>query len=139
MKEVHFEGKVAQKAVIFRDDKVLVVRDPREKQEIWEIPGGRLNVGENPKEGLIREIKEELGVTATIGDVIYLTQFLQGSEQRNALMIAYEVTIPPEAELKFNDGEVCEARWVSADEVMDLNLFKEYKDTLNLYFQKIAQ
>ena len=45
-KEVHFCGKVAQKAVIEVDGKILVLRDPREKQEIWEIPGGRLNEGE---------------------------------------------------------------------------------------------
>ncbi len=139
MKEVHFEGKVAQKAVILRDGKVLVVRDPREKREIWEIPGGRLNVGENPKQGLVREIKEELGVIGVVGNVIHLTQFLQGSEQKNALMIAYEVTIPNETELQFNDGEVCEARWISADQVEDLNLFPEYRDTLNIYFQKMVE
>lgn len=76
-----------------------MVRDPREKREIWEIPGGRLNVGENPKQGLVREINEELGVIGVVGNVIHLTQFLQGSEQKNALMIAYEVTIPKETEM----------------------------------------
>ena len=72
--EIHFEGKVAQKAVIVRDGKVLVVRDPRENQEIWELPGGRLNLGEEPKRGLAREIAEELGVPCEIGEVIHIAQ-----------------------------------------------------------------
>ena len=41
--EQHFLGKVAQKVIIIRDNQVLLVRDPRQKSEIWELPGGRLN------------------------------------------------------------------------------------------------
>ena len=58
--ETHFLGKVAQKAVIVRNGEVLLVRDPR-NPDIWELPGGRLNDGEEPAIGLAREIFEELG------------------------------------------------------------------------------
>lgn len=133
--EVHFEGKIAQKAVIIRDGKALVIRDPREQKIIWELPGGRLNEGEDPKVGLTREIKEELGVDCVVGEVIYLTQFYQTSEGRNALMIAYLAMIPAEVELIFADGEICEARWITKEDMGALEFFPEYKDTLDMYFK----
>lgn len=92
--EIHFIGKVAQKAVIERDGRVLVIRDPRVEGIIWGLPGGRLNEGEDPKAGLAREIKEELGVDCVVNQVVYMTQFLQGNEGKNGLMIAYKATIP---------------------------------------------
>jgi len=133
--EIHFDGKVAQKAVIVRDGKVLVIRDPREEKIIWEIPGGRMNEGEDPRAGLAREIKEELGINCIIGSIIHLTQYFHQSEGRNALMIAYEATIPENAVLSFADGEICEARWITKDDMADLEFFIEYKDTLAIYFK----
>jgi len=70
--EVHFDGKVAQKAVIVRDGKVLIMRDVREEKEIWEIPGGRLNEGEEVQAGLMREIKEELGIDVEVVKVLHI-------------------------------------------------------------------
>lgn len=135
--EQHFDGKVAQKAVIVRSDgQVLVMRDPRGGNEaLWELPGGRLNEGEVPEEGLAREIKEELGIDVVVGEVLYVTQFFQYSENRNALMIAYRATMVDEsAELVLEEGEVAEVQWVSCDTYETLEYFKEYKDTLDKYF-----
>ncbi len=37
------------------------MRDPRESDtnHIWELPGGRMNIGEEPKAALARELKEK--------------------------------------------------------------------------------
>lgn len=42
---------------------VLLIQDPRSQR--WELPGGGLEKGETAKQGLIREFKEETGVTPT--------------------------------------------------------------------------
>ena len=57
--EVHFEGKIAQKAIICNENKVLLVRDPRMDSVIWELPGGRMNIDEEPRDAVAREIQEE--------------------------------------------------------------------------------
>jgi len=136
MKEVHFEGKVAQKAVIVRDGRVLIIRDPRIDYEIWELPGGRLNLGETPKVGLEREIKEELGLDIVVGPVVHVAQFLQGNEQKPALMIAYEATVDSHAEVIMSPEEVSEVRFVTKAEVNLLKFFPEYTETLEIYFAK---
>ena len=136
--EEHFVGKVAQKAIIVRDDQVLLVRDPREGREIWELPGGRLNIGEETRAGLRREIFEELGVEVVIHEVVHLEQFLQGSEGKNALMIAYRATLEDlETQFKLDPEEVVEARFVPLTDAIKLNLFPEYKRTLEVYLNKL--
>lgn len=136
--EVHFNGKVAQKAIIVHNEKVLLMRDSRETEEIWEIPGGRLNEGEEPKAGLARELKEELGVDFIVHEVVYLEQFFQGNEGKNALMIAYVATmVNPEAQFILPPEEVAEVRWVGKDEWQTMHFFPEYKRALEVYFKKL--
>lgn len=59
---------VSQKAILFRGDgRFLTIRRSKtapSRPLHWDLPGGDLNFGEDAKEGMIREIKEEtdLGV-----------------------------------------------------------------------------
>ena len=134
VREDHFVGKVAQKAIIVQDEKVLLVRDSRAKSEIWELPGGRLNSREEPVKGLIREIEEELGVLVDVHEVVYLEQFLHVSENKNALMIVYHATLhDPDVLFKLDPKEIIEAKFVSIEEALKLNLFPEYKRALTVY------
>ena len=52
-------------ALIDADDRVLIAQRPEGKAlaGLWEFPGGKIDQGERPEEALIRELKEELGIT----------------------------------------------------------------------------
>ncbi len=55
---------VAACALIDADSRILLTRRPEGKSMagLWEFPGGKLNPGEAPEAGLIRELREELGI-----------------------------------------------------------------------------
>ncbi len=56
---------VAACALIDTDGRVLLAQRPQGKSMagLWEFPGGKVETGERPEQTLIRELKEELGVT----------------------------------------------------------------------------
>ena len=62
---VEHQGAVAIVALT-DDDKVVLIKQFRKpiEQVIWEIPAGKLEIGENPKDCAIRELKEETGYSA---------------------------------------------------------------------------
>ena len=59
-------------AVIEKDGKLLVCQRTRHQTMPlkWEFPGGKIEEGEQPRDALRRELEEELGIHAKIGDEI---------------------------------------------------------------------
>jgi mutator protein MutT len=59
-------------AVIEKEGKLLVCQRTRHQTMPlkWEFPGGKIEEGEQPRDALRRELEEELGIHATIGDEI---------------------------------------------------------------------
>lgn len=57
-------------AVIRRGGLILIGQRPKASRHAlkWEFPGGKVEAGENPPEALERELQEELGIRARIGD-----------------------------------------------------------------------
>jgi 8-oxo-dGTP diphosphatase len=57
-------------ALIVRNGKLLVCQRTRHQTMPlkWEFPGGKIEEGEQPRDALRRELDEELGIEATIGD-----------------------------------------------------------------------
>ena len=57
-------------AVIMLDGKILIGQRKRGGRHPlkWEFPGGKVEPGEDPRAALARELREELGVDAVIGD-----------------------------------------------------------------------
>jgi 8-oxo-dGTP diphosphatase len=59
-------------ALIVRDGQILIgQRRPEQVMALkWEFPGGKIEPGETPQQALVRELQEELGITAVVGPAI---------------------------------------------------------------------
>jgi 8-oxo-dGTP diphosphatase len=59
-------------ALILRDHQVLICQRTKHQSLPlrWEFPGGKMEAGEQPKHALRRELEEELGIVAKIGDEV---------------------------------------------------------------------
>ncbi len=64
--------KQVSAALIVRDDTLLICQRTRHQAFPlqWEFPGGKIEHGEQPKDALVRELDEELGIRARVGDEV---------------------------------------------------------------------
>lgn len=68
-------------AVIERDGRILVAQRKASAHHPlkWEFPGGKVEPGEEPRAALARELREELGIEAVIGEPIDAYDFQYGA------------------------------------------------------------
>ncbi|GGE52774.1 NTP pyrophosphohydrolase [Agaricicola taiwanensis] len=78
-------------ALVDADGRVLLAQRPQGKAlaGLWEFPGGKLEAGERPETGLIRELREELGIDVREPCLAPLTFASHGYESFHLLMPLY--------------------------------------------------
>ncbi len=115
--------RVAAYAVIVRDEQILLTRlsDRVSRQELWTLPGGGLDHGEDPRDAVLREIKEETGLDAAVGEQARVYSTHLPSTRRHgrradyhALRIVYDAWVPPDApapQVLEEAGSTAEAAW----------------------------
>ncbi len=112
--------KISVKGVIRDGDKIFMVRDHWDN---WELPGGRVEYGENHKETLKREFSEELGIKKIkIGNIINVFDFV-GSKKTDDIhfvVVIYECFANLN-KLKLSDEHI-EYQWIKFDEIWSLSL-----------------
>jgi ADP-ribose pyrophosphatase YjhB (NUDIX family) len=70
---------VSVKGVVVRDGRVLLLHNERGE---WELPGGRLEIGETPEQCVVREIAEETGWAVTALVICSMASPARGSRER---------------------------------------------------------
>ena len=84
----------------------------------WALPGGTLEWGENLRDGIIRELEEEAGVTqVNLGDVIGVYSRLDRDPRFHAVTIVVEATVEPPSRPPMNSVEIREVHLFSANEL----------------------
>jgi len=123
--------RVAAYAVIVRDDHILLSRlSPIvTTDELWTLPGGGLDHGEDPRDAVIREIREETGLDANVSDTArvysaHMPQAWRSGRRVNAhaVRIVYDgwvATGSPEPQVLEVDGSTIEAAWQPLADVVD--------------------
>ncbi len=106
-------------AVIEKDDKILIAKRKKGGRlpSKWEFPGGKLEVGETPKECLRRELLEEFGIDTRVKD--FIGKSLHSYSYGSIELLAYRVD-HLSGEFKLNDHE--EIKWITPEELGEYDL-----------------
>jgi 8-oxo-dGTP diphosphatase len=109
---------VVTAAVVERDGHVLVTRrlQGTHLEGYWEFPGGKCDPGETHAACLARELEEELGVSAVVGDEILTVTHAYPDRVIELHFLGCRLTGTPIPQL----GQ--EMRWVSRAELATLRL-----------------
>jgi ADP-ribose pyrophosphatase YjhB (NUDIX family) len=126
--------RVAAYAVILRDGRILLSRlaPTVTSEELWTLPGGGLDHGEDPRDAVVREIHEETGLDAVVGETARVySAHLPGvwrdgrRVDAHALRIVYDGWVPldsPEPRVLEVNGSTMEAAWQPVEAVVDGSL-----------------
>lgn len=97
----HTKGRFNYRTVgvITLGERLLVHR--AEDEDFWTLPGGRVEFGEAAKDGLARELQEELGVTLQIGRLIWVVEnfFTYLDEQHHEVAFYFDIQVPADSPL----------------------------------------
>ncbi len=107
---------VVTAAVVERDGRLLVTRrlEGTHLAGHWEFPGGKSEPGEETRACLARELREELGVGAVVGDEIHRTLYAYGDRRLELVFFKCEIDGEPRPLL----GQ--EIRWVARAHLRNL-------------------
>ena len=100
-------------AVITHENKIFATqRGYGDFKGGWEFPGGKIEPGEMPKEAVVREIMEELGVEIEVGELIDTVEY--DYPQFHLSLTCFWCTIKS-GELTLKEHEA--AKWLAKDEL----------------------
>ena len=101
-------------AIIKQDDLIYICKrsESMSLPNLWEFPGGKVELGESNEVALIREIKEELG--CEIHNLVYLTENKHDYENFSINLICYTCELKSGTPVS---NEHCEEKWVKVSEL----------------------
>lgn len=117
-----YQLPISVKAVISWKGRLALLRNERDE---WELPGGKLDLGEEPATCLAREIREELAWDAIVGDPYYSWVY-RIFPNRHVFVLTYLATYDGDAAPAYSH-EHKELVLVIPDEIDALNMPHDYK------------
>jgi 8-oxo-dGTP pyrophosphatase MutT (NUDIX family) len=123
---------VSIKGVVVQHGKVLLLRNERDE---WELPGGKIGLGETPEGCLAREIEEEVAWTVKVGPILDAWMY-HIADGKDVLIVTYGCSTE-------NGGvpglsqEHSASRLFEDSAVGNLNMPDGYKRSIMEWFQRL--
>ena len=120
-------------ALIWDGSRFMICQRPANKAraQLWEFVGGKTEAGETLEDALIRECREELDITVSVGDIF--TQVIHEYPDIHIRLTLFNCTIAEGTPklLEHND-----LKWILPGEIPDFNFCPADKDILTLIQSK---
>lgn len=114
-------------ALIWQGDRFMICQRPPHKSNplLWEFVGGKTEPGETKEQALIRECREELAVTVSVGE-----PFMDVVHQYPDILVHLTLFHAAIAEGEPQLLEHNDVRWITPDEIPDYPFCPADKDIL---------
>ncbi|MDI3329625.1 MAG: NUDIX domain-containing protein [Micrococcus sp.] len=120
-----FDTRVGAYGVIVQDGTLLLSLWQGPREAIWTLPGGGLELGEQPEQACLREIEEETGYTARLDGLLGVISRTIDAEHRThhrqrallAVQVLYRAEIVSGRLRPEVGGSSVDAAWIPLDEL----------------------
>mgnify|MGYP000947029393 FL=1 len=118
------------------EGKILMVKQSHEGKDIWMVPGGAIEAGENAAEAAAREVLEETGLEVRVGRLLWHVE--EVSESRGQRFVNFflaertggSLGLGEDPEFDGDNQVLREVRFLSKKEILSLeNVYPEYLRT----------
>ena len=111
-----------------RDGKILLVKQHRYAygEDLWEIPAGKLNQGEDPMETARRELVEEGGIYAKNLELLFTVYPTPGYSAE--IIRVYSATDLKDVPMHLDPDEFLTGEWIDVDTIKNMITSGEIKD-----------
>lgn len=124
-------------ALIFnRQDKLLLVKSPKWLDK-YTIPGGHIELGEDFKTALVREVKEEVGLDIEVKDLLNWQEAIYSKEfykPKHFIFFDFYCTTNS-AKVKIDGREITDYIWIDPKKALKTSLESFTRRRLGEYFK----
>ncbi len=117
--------RLAVRAVILRDDRLLLVNAWKGRTHLWCAPGGGVELHQPLAAALAREVREETGLEVEVGEPCLVNEFHDPGGPFHQVDLYFRCAIlagDPEGDWTDPEGIVTHRRWVARAEMAGLRV-----------------
>ncbi|MFH1030942.1 MAG: NUDIX hydrolase [bacterium] len=113
----------AVKALILNNNKFLIVKQLVKGEEVWDLPGGKVEYEESPYAALLREVKEETDLDIEIGEPAGVWYFFKITDGQQIVCSTFFCKLKNGKNINLTKNvateNINEYRWVSKKEFFE--------------------
>ena len=130
----HLKSKVGEYGVVLNKENKFIIVEPVNAPGKWLLPGGRLEERDSPRDGVIREVKEETNLDVKVIFPVHMARWGHDSPQKYGVFFLCRAK-------SFNvklDHENTDFKWIGFDEVNKIKWrYNYYKEAVS-YAKKLV-
>lgn len=117
MKRVH----VAVAVIVSPQHQILIAKRPDDKHQggLWEFPGGKVEAEETTQDALVRELREEVGLSTRTDRMVTLVDIHYDYPDKQVFLDVWWVEVSEQAIEQAHGAEGQAIAWVGVDQLSE--------------------